>query len=1000
MEAPLDFAEFPIVGREEIQERIRRGLVAGLRGEGTTLLLVGERGVGKSRLCEWAREEGGRGGLQVVWGRAHEAESNLPYSLASDAFLPLLRDLPSETLDLLSRGRVQELEPLLPGLAVTRRSPGPPEGMASAEARVRSLWAFSELLGRLAERTPILLVLEDLQWADPSSLELLHFLARRAEGRPVLMLLTRDDVLLDGRSSLGEMERSLLSRRLAEKIVLPPLSLEQTGQLVRGAFGVEAAAGEFITHLHRWTQGNPFFLEETLQALVRSGQLYRKGGVWLGWEVRDFDLPRTVREAILARLDPISGEARSVAELIAVLGSRAPLNLLQVLSPLPEAELLEELHRLVAAGILLETLSQEGVVCEFPQVLIRETLLRELGLGRAQRLHGRVARDLERHFGERVRDFAELMAYHELHAAGQGTPRAVRYLVLAGRNALRRFGNAEAGAYFAAALSLMERDHAEDGPESLVEGGRPGVLRELASALTEQGRYEEAVERWEEAHSLAREAGSLEDAAECRRSIGMIRVSQGRPGEALDEFDRILASRSEGLSPSLRARTRLHRGVALEQLGRPREAREELEGVLEELDAQEDPSLPAEAHRVLFNLHMWEGDPEKVRYHAGQALDLARRAGDLTVAFWTYWGHAAFEGLLGNVDVMRDLLRQADRVARQARSPILELRSAELTIVLAGAAGEWDTGISVGEQAIAMARALNQQTVLARALVWTALIYLDRGEVELARPLLAEAWDLAGAGEKETLNVHGALPVHIGRTRMALVGGNCKEAIRIGRDGLAMADRAGYRLWALHRLLPLLAQAHACEEDVEGVREIGQRLREDSAAMGHAPGRVWAQACEALVHLLEGRKEEGIRLMKAAVATLEELPLVGDAAILREMLALHLAEHGNTNQGLEELGQVYDTYLRLGAEPEAERIRGVFRKIGARPPRRSLPGDTVLSARETEVARLVAERKSNKAIARELGISPRTVSTHLSHIFQRLGIGSRGELADYIRRES
>ena len=140
-------------------------------------------------------------------------------------------------------------------------------------------------------------------------------------------------------------------------------------------------------------------------------------------------------------------------------------------------------------------------------------------------------------------------------------------------------------------------------------------------------------------------------------------------------------------------------------------------------------------------------------------------------------------------------------------------------------------------------------------------------------------------------------------------------------------------------------------------------------------------------------------MMEEAALALEAVPIVGDAARVRRMKAGRLADIGDRRGALEELGRVHDTFLRLGAEVELEKTRGMFRELGARPPRRAPAGQGDLSTRELEIARLVEERKSNKAIARALEISPRTVSTHLSNIYQKLGITSRGELADYVREE-
>ena len=141
--------------------------------------------------------------------------------------------------------------------------------------------------------------------------------------------------------------------------------------------------------------------------------------------------------------------------------------------------------------------------------------------------------------------------------------------------------------------------------------------------------------------------------------------------------------------------------------------------------------------------------------------------------------------------------------------------------------------------------------------------------------------------------------------------------------------------------------------------------------------------------------------MRKAAEGLEEVPMVYDAARLRRQLAGRLADLGKRDAALEELRRVHDVFQRIGAKPELEKTRGMFRELDTRPPSTSQgKGGEALSRRELEIARLVAQRNSNKAIAKALGISPRTVSTHLSNAFQKLEITSRGELADYARDHS
>ena len=1000
MEISFDFSTLPVVGREETQDILLSGLQSAPEGEGRTLLLTGEKGTGKTHLCRFLQTEAERRGFSMAVGRAYRAEAGVPFSLFSDAFLPLLRAQPPEALEVLSRGGAAELEHLFPGLAPLSATSPRMESESPSEQRTRVLWTFLQFLRGLSDRNPLCIVLEDLQWADPSSLEVIHFMARHLIDCRAVLLLTRDDVAAEADRSLAEMERSLLAQGVAQEITIPPFTRKETGILLKKAFGVEEeVAGDFTDHLHDWTQGNPFFLEETLQSLIRAGSLYRKGGAWLGWEIRELELPRTVKDAILDRLSKLPQNARTLAELAAILGVRAPFSLLQSISPLPEAELLESLDLLVEREFLSERMGDDGVVYDFKQTLVRETLLKELGLARSQILHARIAKTLEEAAGSRLSEHADILAYHYLQAVGQETPHAILHLALAGRDALRRFGNPEAARYLRAALALMEKLESREDPAVEIEGGRRKLLEDLAKALSRMGEYSEAIPLWEEARARAETEGASVDAAECRRRIGIIKSYHGDPQGAVREYDAILSAAPGDLSPQILARTRLRRGVALEEIGMLEEARAELEAVLQMAEELQNPVILAQAHRALVLLHIWTGHPGRVREHASRAMELAKSSGTLSVEFWTYWGLAVLEGLLGNSQEMKDHVREANRVAQELHSPVLRLRGAELAIEQAAASGQWDSGIIIGEQAISLARSLSQNTILPRVLVWTSLIYLGKGEIELARPLIQEAWEVSGAGGEEQANVHGEIPAYIGKGYLALAEGDTDEAIRIGRAALEIADKVGYGLWAIHRLVPLLAEAYLWKGDLEGAREMGDRLRSGSSGIQHKLGLAWGQTCDALVTWLEGDPEEGARMMEEAAQALEAVPMIGDAARLRRLKAGRLADIGDRQGALEELGRVHEIFLRLGAEVELNKTRGMFRELDARPPRRAAAGEGDLSFRELEIARLVEERKSNKAIARALSISPRTVSTHLSNIFQKLGIASRGELADYVRAE-
>src|SRR5690606_5818057 len=178
-------------------------------------------------------------GWRVIAGRAYPVETGVPYALFADAFLPTLREMDPATLTVLSRGGESELTSLFPALGaggVVPASSGDP-----AELRTRLMWNFAEFTKRLAGRAPLLCILEDLQWADDSSLELLHFLARQIRGAPIRIVCTENDAERARTSHVARVERSLAALGVAETVRLEPLSLEEVGSVLCRAFGVEAA---------------------------------------------------------------------------------------------------------------------------------------------------------------------------------------------------------------------------------------------------------------------------------------------------------------------------------------------------------------------------------------------------------------------------------------------------------------------------------------------------------------------------------------------------------------------------------------------------------------------------------------------------------------------------------------------------------------------------------------------------------------------------------------
>jgi DNA-binding CsgD family transcriptional regulator len=242
--------------------------------------------------------------------------------------------------------------------------------------------------------------------------------------------------------------------------------------------------------------------------------------------------------------------------------------------------------------------------------------------------------------------------------------------------------------------------------------------------------------------------------------------------------------------------------------------------------------------------------------------------------------------------------------------------------------------------------------------------------------------------------------VYAGLAAFHLASGDFARAVEIGEQGLAIADKAGYAVWATYRLIPVTAEAAFWKRDRDRARQLRDRMLEESKRLGNRLGLVWAGAGEGLIARLNDDYPRAAELLRKSIEELEQVPWVYDAARLRRWLADVLIRMGDHDAGVKELRRSHETCARLGARVELEHARNMMKELGLRLPARDGAGGkrmAKLTGRESDIARLVAERKSNKEIARALGISARTVTTHVANIFGKLGVSSRGELADRVR---
>jgi DNA-binding SARP family transcriptional activator/tetratricopeptide (TPR) repeat protein len=479
-----------LIGRGDVLARLTQiwGEVVA-EGAHRIVLLAGEPGVGKTSLATRLACDAGAEGATILYGRA-DPEALIPYQPFVEALRHLVLHVQLATLESTSADLV-ELSRLVPELC--RRLPdlGSPVDMTGGDERYKLFSAAAALLVDAAARAPVLIVLDDLHWADASSLRLLSHLARYSDPARLLILGTYRDTDLPHAPQLADTLVDLNREHLDERILLSGLDEQAVGELI--ATATKAAPADLTPLLLRETRGNPFFLVEMLRHLADSDALIeveRRGAAPLLERIGVPDGVRQLVERRLARLGAITSEALMLAS---VLGQKFDLGALAAVAARPTNDLTEAMDEALDAGLLSEAAGPPGTF-EFSHALVRETLYRRPSAVRREILHGRAGDALVELYGGRDHAHAAELARHFLAAGARGdNERAVRYSVIAARQALSRLAYEEAAGLFTHALERA--------------GGNGGALDE-----TEQRRRYELLIALGEARWCAGDLGSAREA--------------------------------------------------------------------------------------------------------------------------------------------------------------------------------------------------------------------------------------------------------------------------------------------------------------------------------------------------------------------------------------------------------------------------------------------------------------------------------------------------------
>ncbi len=439
-------------------------------------------------------------GASVLSGRATENE--LPYAPWVDVTRQYTSAAPGETLRRMLGGNASELVKLVPDIAAKLGTIPPPRPLGEAQDKIRFYETVTQFFIAISNQDPLLLLFEDMQYADQPSLDLLEYFVRSTNNLRVLTICSAPPQQGAEVAPLEQVFLKLNRERMLANINVKNLGEPETVELIEAAFGEQAFSPEFAELVYQHTSGNPFFVEEILHSLVEDGTIFRTEKGWDRKPIQDIAIPQTVKTALKSRLTKLDQETLSLLQWAAVVGVEFEFEVLKEATQLNDDTLLEKLESTVKQGLVVEV---QGNTFAFADERIRELLLDELIQLKKKRCHAKIAEAMEKTYAKTLESRAEAIAAHYWDAENKEL--ALKYSIMAGDRNRTIYAHEQAAKDYARALTLI--DEGKDAEKA-------GVLDKLAQSQASAGMFQESIKTYRQATATYEK---LHDTESCARII-------------------------------------------------------------------------------------------------------------------------------------------------------------------------------------------------------------------------------------------------------------------------------------------------------------------------------------------------------------------------------------------------------------------------------------------------------------------------------------------------
>ena len=915
---PIATREILLIDRVEEMNLLKEAVDRAVNGEGGLVFLHGEAGIGKTRLTRELGAYARLRGMRVLYGRCpalFRMDGVPPYILWKEVVKDYLETCTPEQLYRVIGYYPAEVAKLVPELGQKLRSIPQSFPISPEQEQNRLFEAVSQFITNISRETPLLVVLDDLQWTDPSSLLLLHYLARSVQKTPLLLLGAYRSTDIDAKHPLSPVLTELNRERLPQSIHLKRMSLNDVSEMIKNILEQEDVPEEFCTLVYEKTKGNPFFAEEVIKSLKEEDVIYREENRWKIKEVSKIEFPETVKSVIKTRIDRLDDECQNILTLASFVGNDFSFEALHGVTGIEEDRLLELMERMLKTGLVEErAIRGEDVYC-FADVMVRDVVHEEVSHLRHKKLHASVGNALEKVYAKNIDQHFGELAYHFLEAGDKD--KALDYFLKAGEKAQKVYAHNEAFSYLQHALELLE----EQG-NNLEK--KAHIIESLGGLKWYMGESHVCLEYWNKALDLWDQLDDRENVARLHIWLGSLFWQVGG--------DKAEASKHHSMAleilekePESAELAGLYEDIShmLWRSGKPEALSWTLKAfeLAEKLDNQQ---VLTACYNDLGTISLKSGEHEKALKYYEQGLKIALKNNLVGYATSFYNNLNALYWSIGELQKAFETAQKGSEYVRKVGNLY---GMGWINVALASGyayMGEIQKAMSMFEEILALFKRTKYTTHFSAPAIGIGMCYQFLGEWEKSRQYLMEAYNMARkVGEYQESAEAG---YRLGELFMEME--DYVEAEKYLNESNGALQDAGDTDTQAALALPALSKLYLKKGEIQKAEELIEKIYEYAAKTKSMLVMSQVEMLKAMLLREQKNWEQSIQHFEKSVQGYKSLDaqkwyVEPFADLLCEYGSTYLKrnEEGDQEKGFSLLNQALDIYQDIGTIKRVETIR-------------------------------------------------------------------------------